>query len=128
MDGQRRRAGDQSWRRRSDRDGDGRGVERLDLGLGLGEAARGAERPRGVGDGRGERMVAGGERMEAGAPYIPAPLGWAGSRPPTALLLAWPGERAVGRAWAAVLPIGPIGPAFSGRDWMCPWAGIEAQA
>jgi len=24
-------------------------------------------------------MVAGGERMEAGAPYIPAPLGWAGS-------------------------------------------------
>ena len=40
--------------------------------------------------------------------------------------LAW--ERAVGRAWAAVLPIGPIGPAFSGRAWMCPWAGIEAQA
>ena len=79
MDGQRRRAGDQSWRRRSDRDGDGRGAERLDLGLGLGEAARGAERPRGVGGGRGERMEAGGERMEAGAPYIPAPLGWAGS-------------------------------------------------
>ena len=72
MDGQRRRAGDRSWRRRSDRDGDGRGAERLDLGLGLGEAARGAERPRGVGGGRAERM-------EAGAPYIPAPLGWAGS-------------------------------------------------
>ena len=43
-----------------------------------------------------------------------------------ALLLAWPGERAVGRAWAAVPPIGPIGPAFSGRAWTCPWAEIEA--
>ena len=112
MDGQRRRAGDQSWRRRSDRDGDGRGAERLDLGLGLGEAARGAEKPRGIGGGRGERM-------EAGGPYIPAPLGWAGSRPPTALLLAWLGERAVGRAWAAVPPIGLIGPCLDvsmGRD------------
>ena len=133
MDGQRRRAGDRSWRRRSDRDGDGRGAERLDLGLGLGEAARGAERPRGVGGGRGERMEAGGERMEAGAPLhtrSAAPLGWAGSAPapPTALLPAWPGERAVGRAWAAVPPIGPIGPAISGRAWTCPWARIEAQA
>ena len=133
MDGQRRRAGDRSWRRRSDRDGDGRGAERLDLGLGLGEAARGAEKPRGVGGGRGERMEAGGERMEAGAPLhtrSAAPLGWAGSAPapPTALLPAWPGERAVGRAWAAVPPIGPIGPAISGRAWTCPWARIEAQA
>jgi len=34
----------------------------------------------------------------------------------------------VGRAWAAVPPIGPIGPSFSGRAWTCPWAGIEAQA
>ena len=113
MDGQRRRAGDRSWRRRSDRDGDGRGAERLDLGLGLGEAARGAERPRGVGGGRGERM-------EAGAPYIHAPLGWAGSRPPTALCPAWPEERAVGRAWATVPPVRPIGLAFSGRTWMRP--------
>jgi len=133
VDGQRRRAGDRSWRRRSDRDGDGRGAERLDLGLGLGEAARGAEKPRGVGGGRGERMEAGGERMEAGAPLhtrSAAPLGWAGSAPapPTALLPAWPGERAVGRAWAAVPPIGPIGPAISGRAWTCPWARIEAQA
>ena len=94
---------------------------RLDLGLGLGEAARGA----GMGRERDERMEAG---AAAGAPYIPAPLGWAGNRPPTALLLAWPGERAVGCAWAAVPPIGPIGPSFSGRAWTCPWAGIEAQA
>jgi len=56
-------------------------------------------------------MEAGGwPGAAAGAPYIPAPLGWAGSRPPTALLLAWPGERAVGRAWAAVPPFGPIEP------------------
>ena len=40
--------------------------------------------------------------------------------------LAW--ERAVGRAWAAVLPVELIRPAFSGHAWMCPWAGIEAQA
>jgi len=78
-------------------------------------------------------MEAGGERMEAGAPLhtrSAAPLGWAGSAPapPTALLPAWPGERAVGRAWAAVPPIGPIGPAISGRAWTCPWARIEAQA
>ena len=71
--------------------------------------------------------------MEAGAPLhtrSAAPLGWAGSAPapPTALLPAWPGERAVGRAWAAVPPIGPIGPAISGRAWTRPWARIEAQA
>ena len=81
------------------------GVEALGLGLG--------ERSGGVG-----RMEARGwPGAAAGAPLYPAPLGWAGSRPPTALCPAWPGERAVGCAWAAMAPIGPV---FSGCAWTHP--------
>lgn len=93
MDGKRRRAGDRSWRRRSDRDGDGRGAElrrpegsRLDLGLGLGEGSGEGSGPRG----RASEWRPGGGRGQRPAPLI-YPLRWAGPAAGLQRLFCWPG-------------------------------------